>query len=218
MAADFNTILPSGVLPDAVTINSEVPTIRSRMISGRQSVRQFGGQKFTFKVSLPPLTHAEWQPISAFLNSKRNGYASFTISFPFANRVQTSSVKSPDDGTQFTSGSHSIGTRSGISLTMNTTQGDSSARALRTGDFIRFSNHTKVYQITAGNETFSNSSPTKTITIEPGLTAALSSTTCVSDGGNREVYFTVRQTSDIESFETDIENMFRFEFDVEEVI
>ena len=149
MAADFNTILPSGVLPDAVSISSEVPTVKARTISGRTSVRQFGGQKFTFKVSLPALTHAEWQPISAFLNSKRNGYVSFTISFPFANRVQTSSVKSPDDGTQFTSGSHAIGTRSGISLTMNTTQGDSSARALRTGDFIRFSNHTKVYQITS---------------------------------------------------------------------
>lgn len=217
MAADFNTILPSGVTPEAVTIDSEVSTIRSRMISGRQSVRQFGGQKFKFKVVLPALTHAEWQPISAFLNSKRNGYASFTMSFPFANRVQTTSVVSPDDGTTFTSGSHSIGTRSGISLTMST-QSASSAKALRTGDFIRFSNHSKVYQITTGNETFSNSSPTKTITIEPGLTTALSSTTSVSDGGNREVYFTVRQTSDVLSFETDIDNMFRFEFDVEEVV
>ena len=217
MAADFNSILPAGVEPQAFEFSSVVPTIRNTSISGRTFVRQFGGQRWSFKVILPALTHEQWQPVSAFLVSKRGGFNSFTISVPFINRVQTTAVKSPDDGTTFTSGSHSIGTRTGISLSMST-QSDSAARAMRTGDFIRFSNHTKVYQITSGNETFTNASPTQTISIEPGLKTALSSTTSVSDGGNREAYFTVRQTSDVIRFDTDFERLFRIEFDVEEVI
>jgi hypothetical protein len=215
MAADFNAILPAGVEPQAVEFSSDVPTIRNSSISGRTFVRQFGGHHWKFKIVLPALTHEQWQKVSAFLISKRGGYSTFTISLPFINRIQTTAVKSPDDGTTFTSGSHAVGTRTGISLSMST-QSDSAARAMRTGDFIRFSNHDKVYQITSGNESFTNASPTQTISIEPGLKTALSSTTSVSDGGNREVYFTVRQTGDVIRFDTDHERLFRFEFDVEE--
>ena len=84
-----------------------------------------------------------------------------------------------------------------------------------TADFIKFANHDKVYMVVADQADIS----TGTLTIEPPLTTAISSSTIVYDN----VPFTVYLTNDIQEFgvvgnDKDGNLLYQFEIDLEEAL
>jgi hypothetical protein len=96
-----------------------------------------------------------------------------------------------------------------ISITL----GGTGTGTLKAGDFIKFANHDKVYMVVADQSDISTGS----LTIEPPLTTAVSSSDITYDN----VAFTVYLTNDIQEFgvvgaDKDGNALYQFEFDVEE--
>ena len=82
-------------------------------------------------------------------------------------------------------------------------------------DFIKFANHDKVYMVVADQSDIS----TGTLTIEPPLTTAVSSSNITYDN----VPFTVHLTNDVQEFgavsaDKDGNVLYQFELDVEEAL
>jgi hypothetical protein len=95
------------------------------------------------------------------------------------------------------------------------TLGGTGTGTLKAGDFIKFANHDKVYMVVADQADIS----TGTLTIEPPLTTAVSSSTIVYDN----VPFTVYLTNDIQEFgvvgnDKDGNLLYQFEIDLEEAL
>ena len=93
---------------------------------------------------------------------------------------------------------------------------DSSGR-LKSGDFIKFAGHTKVYMIVSE---FTPSSGAATVTIEPPLISALADDEVVT---YNNVPFQVHMTNDVQEFgavgaDKDGNLLYEFEIDVEEAI
>jgi len=92
--------------------------------------------------------------------------------------------------------------------------GDGAGR-FKTGDFIKFASHDKVYMVVADVTSSSNAA---TVTIEPPLITALADDSTVTYDN---VPFTVHLTNDIQEFgvvgaDKDGNLLYKFEFDVEE--
>ena len=86
----------SGTFPvspafNSVEVNSIQPTFVSRTISGRRQARQIAGQFFTMSATFPPMTRAEFAPISAFIMKQRGQFESFQVVLP----VLSSGLGSP---------------------------------------------------------------------------------------------------------------------------
>ena len=100
---------------------------------------------------------------------------------------------------------------SGSSITL----GGTGTGTLKAGDFIKFANHDKVYMVVADQSDISTGS----LTIEPPLTTAVSS----SDIQYDIVPFTVYLTNDIQEFgvvgaDKNGNALYQFEIDVEEAL
>ena len=92
--------------------------------------------------------------------------------------------------------------------------GDGAGR-FKTGDFIKFASHNKVYMVVADVTSSSNAA---TVTIEPPLVADIVNDSAVTydDGA-----FTVHLTNDVQEFgvvgtDKDGNSLYKYEFDVEE--
>jgi hypothetical protein len=95
------------------------------------------------------------------------------------------------------------------------TLGGTGTGTLKAGDFIKFANHDKVYMVVADQSDIS----TGTLTIEPPLTTAITTSTIIYDN----VPFTVYLTNDIQEFgvvgnDKDGNLLYQFEIDVEEAL
>jgi hypothetical protein len=95
------------------------------------------------------------------------------------------------------------------------TLGGTGTGTLKAGDFIKFANHDKVYMIVADASDISSG----TITIEPPLTTAVSSSNITYDS----VPFTVHLTNDMQEFgaigaDKDGNLLYKYELDVEEAL
>jgi len=66
----------SGALPNtnftAINIKSNQKTLFSETDSGKTFRRQVQGQRFSFTISYPPLTRADFAPVMAFIMKQRN--------------------------------------------------------------------------------------------------------------------------------------------------
>jgi phosphopentomutase len=79
---------------------------------------------------------------------------------------------------------------------------------MKSGDFIKFANHDKVYMVVADNSDVSSNN----LTIEPELRVAVSSQAITYSS----VPFTVFMTNDVQEFKTDTSGLFDFEIDCSE--
>ena len=118
-----------------------------------------------------------------------------------------------ETGTLAVNGSHTAGD---TTIAIDGFAADTANR-LRTGDFIKFNGHTKIYMVVADVTSSSNAA---TVTIEPPLVSALADDETVSYDN---IPFTVHLTNDIQEFgvvgaDKDGNLLYQFEFDVEESI
>jgi len=197
----------SGALPltnfTAINIKSNQKTLVSETDSGKTFRRQVQGQRFSFTLSYPPLTRADFAPLMAFIMKQRNRKEDFTVTFPSFLNAQGN-----ETATLLVNGSHSVGD---TTIAIDAFNADGAGR-LKAGDFIKFA-HSKVYMII---EDVTSSSNSATVTIEPPLREALADDSAVTYDS---VPFNVHLTSDVQEFATgqndkDGNLLFNYEFDV----
>ena len=197
----------SGALPKtdftAINIKSNQKTLFSETDSGKTFRRQVQGQRFSFTLSYPPMTRADFAPVMAFIMKQRNRKDNFTVTFSNYLNAQGN-----ETGTLLVNGSH---TATDTTIAMDGFAGDGAGR-LKAGDFIKFA-HDKVYMVVEDATSSSNAS---TVTIEPPLREALADNSAVTYDS---VPFTVHLTSDVQEFATGQNDkngnlLFNYEFDV----
>jgi hypothetical protein len=201
----------SGALPNvdftAINIKSNQKTLISQTDSGKTFRRQIDGQKWSFTVSYPLMTRANFQPTMAFIIKQRSQKENFTITFPsYLNATGN------ETGTLLVNGAHSL---ADTTIAIDAFADDGAGR-LKAGDFIKFA-HSKVYMVVSDVTSSSNAA---TVTIEPPLTTALSNNSSVTYDS---IAFTVHLTSDVQEFNSGQANsdgvpLFKYEFDVVEDI
>jgi len=188
--ADFQTL----------GIKSVQNTLVSKSISGKKLSRQVDNQRFGFTARIITGKRSDiYGELMAFIMKQRSGKENFTIVPPEIKNARGTASGSP-------TGTASAGATS-------ITLGGTGTGTLLSGDYIKFSNHDKVYMVVADQSDISTGS----LTIEPPLTTAVSSTDIAFDN----VAFTVYLTNDIQEFgavgaDKDGNIIYEYQFDVEE--
>lgn len=185
---------------ESLGIKSIQNTIISKSQSGKKLARQIDGQRFGFTARIITAKRSDvYGELMAFIIKQRSGKENFTIIPPEVEDARGTASGTPD-------GTASAGDTS-------ITLGGSGTGTLKAGDFIKFANHDKIYMVVADQSDISTGS----LTIEPPLTTAVSSSNIQYDN----VPFTVHLTNDIQEFgvagsDKDGNALYQFEFDVEE--
>jgi len=183
-------------------IKSNQTTILSKSVSGKKLARQLDNQRWSFTIQIITAKRSDvYGDLMAFILKQRSGKENFTIVPPEIEDARGTASGTPN-------GTASAGATS-------ITLGGSGTGTLKAGDFIKFANHSKVYMVVADQSDIS----TGTLTIEPPLTTAVSS----SDIQYDDVPFTVYLINDIQEFGVvgagqDGTLLYQFEFDVEEAL
>ena len=197
----------SGALPntnfDAINIRSNQKTLYSETDSGKSFRRQVQGQRFSFTLSYPLLTRADFAPIMAFMVKQRSRKENFTVTLP-----TTLDSQGNETGTLLVNGSHSAGD---TTIAIDGFASDGAGR-LKAGDFIKFA-HDKLYMLVADVTSSSNAA---TVTIEPPLRTALADNSSVT---YKSVPATVHMTNDVQEFQTNSNDkdgnlLLKYEIDV----
>lgn len=155
-------------------------------------------------VSFPPMTRAEFAPIYAFSVKQKGQYETFTYVPPTISTTRGSSGETPViDGTV------SVGSTSASvdGLTAST------SNILRSGDFIKFSDHDKVYMVTA--DMSSDESGDATLEFHPSAVQAINDDATVSVAS---VPFKVSFQDDVREFGTNYTNLYSYEIALIEVV
>ena len=190
-------------------IRSTQNTILSVTDSGKKLSRQIDGQRFGFTARIITAKRDDvYGELMAFIIKQRSGKENFTIIPP-----ELKNAKGHETGTVLVNGTHTAGD---TTIAMDGFAQDTTKR-FRTGDFIKFANHTKVYMVVADVTSSSNSA---TVTIEPPLVSNLADNETVTYDN---VPFTVYLTNDVQEFGTVGANasgdlLYQFELDVEEAL
>ena len=184
----------------SIGFGSEQKTITSTTDSGKMFSVQVDGQRFKFSATYPPMRRSDFAPVLAFIMKQRSQKETFQISLP-----DLKNAKGDVSGTVLVNGSHSAGD---TTITVDAMTG-----TLKAGDFVKFGGHNKVYMVVA--DATADGSNEATLTIEPPLRSALSDNASVTYDG---VEFTVRLTNDIQQFNTDDLDLYKFEVDFIEAL
>jgi hypothetical protein len=185
---------------ESLGIKSIQATIISKSVSGKKLARQIDGQRWSFTARVITAKRSDvYGDLMAFIIKQRSGKENFTIIPPEVEDARGTASGTP----------HGTASAGATSITL----GGTGTGTLKAGDFIKFANHNKVYMVVADQSDISTGS----LTIEPPLTTAVSS----SDIQYDNVPFTVYLTNDMQEFgvvgaDKDGNLLYQFEFDVEE--
>ena len=187
---------------ESLGIKSIQDTILSKSVSGKKLSRQIDGQRWGFTARIIIAKRSDvYGELMAFIVKQRSGKENFTIIPPEVTNARGTASGIP-------TGTASAGATS-------ITLGGTGTGTLKAGDFIKFASHDKVYMVVADQSDIS----TGTLTIEPPLTTAITTSTIIYDN----VPFTVYLTNDIQEFgvvgnDKDGNLLYQFEIDVEEAL
>ena len=192
---------------ETMGIKSIQNTIISKSQSGKKLARQIYNQRFGFTASIITAKRSDvYGELMGFIIKQRSGKENFTIIPP-----EIEDARGTETGTVLVNGVHAVGD---TTIAMDGFAGDGAGR-FKTGDFIKFASHDKVYMVVADATSSSNAC---TVTIEPPLITALADDSVVTYDN---VPFTVHLTNDVQEFgvvgsDKDGNLLYKFEFDVEE--
>ena len=193
---------------ETMGIKSIQPTLISKSISGKKLSRTIDAQRWAFTISIITSTRATaYGELMAFIVKQRSGKENFTIIPP-----ELEDARGSETGSVVINGVHAVGD---TTIAMDAFAGDGGGR-FKMGDFLKFA-HDKIYMVVADVTSSSNAA---TVTIEPPLTTALADDSAVTYDN---VPFTVHLTNDMQEFgvvgaDKDGNNLYKFEFDVEETL
>lgn len=196
--------VPSSPAVASVRISSYQNSIVTKTISGRRQARLLGGQYFKIYAQYPNMTRAQFAPIMAFIMKQRGSYDTFTFTPPIVSTPQGT-----DPGTPLVNGASQTG-RSVVTDGWGT---GATLTVLKAGDFIKFTNHSKVYQIT--DDATCDVSGNATLSIEPELqTSPSDNEAIVTD----DVPFTVYNESGVITLATNVADVYSFSLNLCEAI
>ena len=187
---------------ESLGIKSTQNTLISKSQSGKKLARQIDGQRFGFTARIITAKRSDvYGELMAFIIKQRSGKENFTIIPPEVEDARGTASGTP----------HGTASAGATSITL----GGTGTGTLKAGDFIKFANHDKVYMVVADQSDISTGS----LTIEPPLTTAVSSSNITYDN----VPFTVHLTNDMQEFgvvgaDNNGNALYQFEFDVEEAL
>ena len=187
---------------ESLGIKSIQNIIISKSVSGKKLARQIDGQRWGFTARIITAKRSDvYGELMAFIIKQRSGKENFTIIPPEVEDARGTASGTP----------HGTASAGATSITL----GGTGTGTLKAGDFIKFANHDKVYMVVADQSDISTGS----VTIEPPLTTAVSSSNITYDN----VPFTVYLTNDMQEFgvvgaDKDGNLLYQFEFDVEEAL
>jgi hypothetical protein len=184
----------------SIGFSSEQKTITSTTDSGKMFAVQVDGQRFKFSATYPPMRRSDFAPVIAFIMKQRSQKETFQIALP-----DLKNAKGDVSGVVLVNGSHSAGD--------TTIDVDGMTGTISAGDFVKFAGDSKVYMVVS--DATADGSNEATLTIEPPLRSALADNASVTYDG---VEFTVRLTNDIQQFNTDDLDLYKFEVDFIEAL
>lgn len=195
---------PTTIAPRALNFSSNRPTNTSYTLSGKRSTKLFASQYFSFTITMPLMTQAQFQEYHAFLVKQKGSFETFDIDYPLDNQGAGKANTSV-----LTREAHSVGDSTIAVDGISASQDD----ALKAGDLIKFSGHNKVYMVTA--DVNSNGLGQSTISIEPPLQATLADDESVDM--NRPTFKVALMQDDI-LYSTDASGLFTLSFEVREIL
>lgn len=175
---------PTSPVPRAVQIQSYEPALVSVSQSLRRYVRSRGGQRWMVKLQYSRMLRADWEPLQIFAQVQHGQYEKFTWTIPLAQLGTMA-------GTPLVNGVHAVG--DDTIATDGYTPG--AANVFKSGAYIKFANHAKVYRV-YGDVT-ANGSGQATLTIQPALAVALSDNEAIT---HSSVPMQVALVSDVAGF------------------
>jgi hypothetical protein len=192
----------SGTLPindfATVTIKNNTPTATSVSLSGRRQSKQLAAQYWTLECEYTPLDRSEAAQVMAFLNKQNNSLESFDVVIPQYSRPAGTVAALGGTPVLSVAANAAIGATA-ISVDFDTITSSSvsdATKTFRAGDFIKFTNHNKTYQIS--DDVTINGSGAGTINIFPGLYTAI---TTSHDVTYWNVPFTVFNTETTQEYQ-----------------
>jgi hypothetical protein len=198
----------SGTFPttnfESINWQSNSNTLITTTLTNKSFTKDLGGQFWSFTLKSVPLTRDQFGPITAFISKQRGTFDTFTVVPPI---IGTSNGTFSNDGTKLpVTTTAAVGDNS-ITIT------PSGSGTLKSGDIIKFANHTKVYMLTA-DVTLVNG-VANTIDIFPNLLTEVSSST---NTVTENVPLTVRFANDAQEFKLGVDNVYEYELDVAEAL
>ena len=199
--AHFNDILPTGVDIQSMEFISNQATVATQSLSGRQQIRSFGGQYWSARITMSPMTRDDLRQVYAFLIKQKGSFTTFTIA-----PTNLTEVSGSGDGDVALGGTSAVGT---TTLTLAA----STANQYKAGDMIIINpdsgTHTKAYMVTDNNTN-------ATLNIEPELVVAVEADDTIYSYTNFKL--TVRLVGDTYSYNVDETGFGVLEFDVVEAV
>ena len=195
---------PTTIAPRALNFSSNRPTNTSYTLSGKRSTKLFASQYFSFTITMPLMTQAQFQEYHAFLVKQKGSFETFDIDYPLDNQGAGKANTSV-----LTREAHSVGDSTIAVDGISASQDD----ALKAGDLIKFSGHNKVYMVTA--DVNANGLGQSTISIEPPLQATLADDESVDM--NKPTFKVALMQDDI-LYSTDALGLFSLSFEVREIL
>jgi len=197
----------SGTFPTAnfTTMNwmSNNNIVTTETLTNKIYSKDIGGHYWSFTLQSVAMERADFGTIWAFLIQQKGTYDTFYVKPPEIS--STAGTFNNSSGTNLPLTATAAVGASTITVT------PAGTGTLKAGDLIKFSNHDKVYVITE-NKSLTNSTQT-TINIFPELITAL---TLSEYALTNDVTVKVRLANDVQQFNTNIDNVYRYEIDVRE--
>jgi hypothetical protein len=200
---------PSSPSFESINFTINTPLIKTQTNSGKITRIAMGHQYYSFTVKYPRITARELGTVSGFISLTLGGYSAFQIVLPELS--YSKAEESADAGRTFVV---TASTSSGATVLSYQVSGSNTASKefFAAGDFIKFSNHDKVYQITQTTST--NASSTGYIVIGGALVSAVPSSTTIT---RNAVPFTVILDGDAQEFDTGMGGISSLSLDMREV-
>jgi len=185
----------------SASITSSNTTRISESMSRKVHRRSVGGQHWMITLDSKNLDRSELGQLYAFLVKQQGSFANFFVIPPiYSSTASTNASGTPTVTATFAAGQSQVRSQGG-------------SGSLKAGDYIKFSNHDKVYMLTADVD--QDASSEDYLDIAPPLTTAITNSTTVI---YNNVPFKVYLTNDRTAFKTNTDGTSRIQITVREDI
>ena len=182
----------------------------TRAQSGRAIRNQIATTIWSATLRFPSMSIDEWRPIQAFIAQARGPLNEFDVILPTISESQSIN-KQLFDGTITVNDNTAAGA---TTVNVGSSTGTDAVNLLKAGDLVRFTNHTKVYMITADINT-DDSAGNFDLLITPPLIEAVTASEAVE---TTDVRIRMAISNDTQEFGYRTDGLVDYEVDVEEVI
>lgn len=165
-------VFPTTTKPSSIKVSIEQPTLTSTTNSLTTQRRSLGVHRIKLEYSYDAMSAEEMQPFIAFFNAMQGQAKAFKLNTP--KELINDLEHITDDDTHTSTGSYSAGVRE---VTVDNF-GSNLTTAIKGGNFIQFSNHDKIYVVSANGG--SDASGNCKIRFEPALLQNITSGTVLN--------------------------------------